>query len=334
MEDTPPIQPHANVGVLLANLGSPEAPETEAVRCYLKEFLSDPHVVDLPSWLWQPLLRGIILRSRPAKSAARYRTIWTQQGSPLLLTSKAQKTQLQKELQTQWGKSMRVVLGMRYGQPSIKNALDELRSFHCDRLVILPLLPQYSRATVASIYAAVDTALAKWPEHPPVDRIKHYYNATDYIAALVASVEEHWKRFGRADKLLFSFHSLPMRQVRRGDPYPQQCWRTAKTVTQGLGLKPHQWQVAFQSRFGPGAWLKPNAKELIVAWAKQGIPRLDVIAPGFAADCLETLEEINIEYRKLFAQSGGPTFHYIPALNERSDHIKALAGLVSDQLNA
>ena len=314
--------------MLVTNLGTPEAPTPAAVRRYLAEFLSDRRVVDLPPVLWQIILRGIILRVRPRRSAALYRRVWTDEGSPLLVISRRQAQALQKLLMGKFPGSTPVVLGMRYGRPAIREALDSLRRSGVRRLVILPLYPQYSATTTASTFDAVAAALKTWRVIPELRFISDYHDRCPYIDALAASIRDGWKTQSPADRLLFSFHGLPERYARAGDPYKTQCETTARLVADRLQWPPQRWAVAFQSRIGREPWLRPYTDQLLRKWGNTGVASVEVICPGFAADCLETLEEIAQTDRDIFLSSGGKAFRYLPALNDRPDHMAALADRV------
>ncbi|MDE2071004.1 MAG: ferrochelatase [Gammaproteobacteria bacterium] len=317
----------AATGVLLANLGTPDVPTPEALRRYLAEFLSDPSVVDLPRLLWWPILHGLVLRMRPKHSAEAYARIWTDAGSPLLVHSRTLAAALKRELAARTGSQMPLALGMRYGHPSLAEALTELENAGVARIVVLPLYPQYSRATLGSTLAAL-TRLAG----EPLDFIQDYYAHPGYLAALEDSVREYWEAHGRGEQLLISFHGIPVHMSRRGDPYRAQCAHTAQFLAERLQLAPDQWQLVFQSRFGRARWLTPYTEETLKQLAAQGIKTVDVICPGFAADCLETLEEIALRYAQSFRSAGGRELRYIPALNGRPAHVRALADLVMAEL--
>ncbi len=314
-------------GVLLANLGTPDAPTPAALRRYLAEFLWDPRVVELPRPLWWLILHGVVLRIRPARSARKYQAIWTGDGSPLLAISRRQTVAVAAALRQRCLGPVQVALGMRYGNPSIASALAELRDAGARRLLILPLYPQYSAATVASTFDTVAAELRRWRWLPDLRLISHYHDDPAYLDALAASI-----RTARAEqsgeRLLFSFHGLPKRNLLAGDPYHCECHKTARLVAERLGLQEDQWAVAFQSRFGRAEWLQPYTSELLAAWARAGVKRADVVCPGFAADCLETLEEIALENREVFLAAGGEHYRYIPALNDASAHIDVLARLI------
>lgn len=317
--------PAPATGVLVANLGTPQAPTAAALRPYLDEFLSDPCVVNLPRLLWWPVLHGLILRSRPRKSAEAYARIWTPAGSPLLVHSRALAAALQRELAVRLGKNLPLALGMRYGQPSLGAALAELGEVQ--RIVVLPLFPQYAGATIGSSMARIKQLTSQ-----PITCVEAYAGDAGYIAALAASVREHWQAHGRAEKLLISFHGIPQRMVDRGDPYARQCTLTAEHLAESLKLPKSEWQLVFQSRFGRAKWLQPYTENTLQQLAAAGTKTVDVICPGFAADCLETLEEISLRYAESFRTAGGRELRYIPALNARPDHVHALADLVMAQL--
>jgi ferrochelatase len=315
-------------GVLLVNLGTPDAPTPPALRRYLAEFLADPRVIELPFPLRWLLLHGFILRTRPRRSAEAYAKIWTSEGSPLLAISRKQAAALQEALDRRSVGSIKVVLAMRYGNPSIRAGLEQLRAAGAKRLLVLPLYPQYSAPATAAVYDAVAGVLKGWRELPEPRMVRDYHDDEGYIQALAQSLRAAWAEREPSERLLFSFHGMPRACLEAGDPYHHQCHQTAKLVAERLELPETRWQVAFQSRFGPKEWLKPYADETLREWGKSGIKRVDVICPGFAADCLETLEEIDIRLRETFLAAGGQEFHYLPALNVNPDHIEALANLV------
>ncbi|MCK5716311.1 MAG: ferrochelatase [Thiomargarita sp.] len=314
------IVKNSHTGILLINLGTPDAPTSSALRRYLGEFLADHRVTEMPRILWWLILHGIILRIRPRKSALKYKKIWTKTGSPLLNISRAQQHALQIALDS---KEMTVVLGMRYGNPSIASALEQLRQPNVQKLIILPLYPQYSSSTTGSTFDAIADVLKTWRWIPEVHFISDYHEHPAYIQALAIQINTYWQKHGNPDKLLFSFHSIPKRFDLAGDPYQSHCYQTAKLVAKHIDVK--EWQVVFQSRFGREEWLKPYTDQTLTALGKG---RVDIICPGFAADCLETLEEINQENRNRFLQAGGKEFHYIPALNDNVEHIQALLKLI------
>ncbi|GAB4351384.1 MAG: ferrochelatase [Immundisolibacter sp.] len=323
----PVARESGGTGVLLVNLGSPTAAEPGAVRRYLKQFLSDRRVVDLPPLLWQPILRGIILNTRPRRSARLYRRIWTAEGAPLVVNTRRQAQGLGEQLQ---GLGVQVVFGMTYGTPSLADGLAQLAD--CRRIVVLPLFPQQSASTQGAVFDALAAALRGAMCLPALRWVADFHDDPGYIGALAARVRAHWASHGRSQRLLMSFHGLPQRNVDRGDPYAAQCRRTAQLLAQALDLRPGDWALAFQSRFGRARWLEPATDATLRAWGRQGLSRVDVICPGFVADCLETLEEIAISGRQLFASAGGGEFHYIEALNDAPEWLTALAARVRTEL--
>ena len=317
----------AKTAVLLINLGTPEAPTTPAVRRYLKEFLWDPRLVELPRALWWLVLNFIILNIRPGKSAAKYAQIWSPEGSPLKVHTERQAKLLRGALGSRGHKDVVVAWAMRYGTPSIAHTLDRLKSDGCMRILILPLYPQYAASSTASAFDAVANWMLGQRDLPELRLVKDFHDQPDHIAALAASVREYWQHAGQGDKLVMSFHGLPEYAVARGDPYRLQCQQSANLLAQALGLSSERWCLCFQSRFGRTEWLKPYTQESLEALGRAGTRRVDVICPGFTGDCLETLEEIAMEGKAAFLKSGGQEFHYIPCVNERDDWIAALAEL-------
>ncbi len=316
----------ARTGVLLANLGTPDAPTPAALRRYLAEFLSDRRVVEIPALVWKLILHGIILRTRPAKSAAKYATVWTKDGSPLLVWTQRQAALLQGYLGER-GAQVIVHPAMRYGQPSIAQGLDALRAQGVDRILVLPAYPQYSGATTASTFDAVAAWGMQARRVPEFRFIQQYHDDPGYIAALAESVRAHWQQAQRGPMLVMSFHGMPERTLHLGDPYFCHCHKTARLLAEALGLGPDEYQVSFQSRFGKAKWLEPATEPTLKALAARGVKRVDVICPGFAADCLETLEEIAQEGRETFLHAGGEDYHYIPCLNDSHAGMQALAEL-------
>ncbi len=317
-----------HTGILIVNLGTPNAPTPIAIRRYLAEFLWDYRVVEVPHMIWWLILHGIILRLKPARSARKYQAIWTPSGSPLLTISKRQKNAIEVALEKLYpAGSVKIALGMRYGTPSIAAALAELRTAGVRKMLILPLYPQYSSTTTASTFDAVAAELRTWRLLPELRFISQYYENSSYLNALAESIRNASNELS-SDRLLFSFHGLPMRNVFAGDPYYCQCHKTASLVAKILNLQSCKWSVSFQSRFGYTKWLQPHTSEVLTNWAKIGIETVDVICPGFSADCLETLEEIAIENKKIFLNAGGKNYRYIPALNDTPSHIAALTELI------
>ncbi len=317
-------------GVVLVNLGTPDAPTPAALRRYLAQFLGDRRVVELPRWLHLLLLHGVILRTRPYRSARNYAEIWTEQGSPLLIHSQS----LAERVASVFAGDPQIVvaLAMRYGEPSIPAVLERLRAQGLRRLLVVPLYPQYSGTTTASVYDVVFAVLRRWRFIPELRLVGEYFAEPDYIGALVARIAAHRAVHGAADRLLMSFHGIPRRYFLAGDPYFCECQATARAVATRLGLSREQYAVSFQSRDGPDEWLKPYTDQTLETWAREGVKSVQVVCPGFAVDCLETLEEIAVENRDRFLQHGGERFEYIPALNAGEDHVQLIAGLVRKHL--
>ncbi len=313
----------ARVGVLVVNLGTPDAPTPAALRRYLAEFLSDPRVVEIPRLAWWLILHGVILRVRPAKSARKYAAIWTPEGSPLAVWTQKQANLLAGYL-GQAGQAVLVRHAMRYGRPSIAAQLDALRAAGATRVLVLSLYPQYSAATSASVFDAVASWASKSRWVPELRFVQQYHDDPGYIAALAAQVRAHWQREGRAGVLVMSFHGVPQRTLQLGDPYHCACHKTARLLAQRLGLSTDGYRVTFQSRFGKAQWLQPYTEPTLAQLARDGVQRVDVICPGFLADCLETLQEIDQEARAAFIAAGGEQFHYIACLNDRHEGIAAL----------
>ena len=304
----------AGEAVLLINLGTPDEPTAPAVRRYLAQFLGDPRVVELPRWLWLPILYGAILPRRPAASAAKYAKIWTPEGSPLRVHTRAQATQLAERLAPQ---GIAVDWAMRYGTPAIGEVLDRLAA-KAKRISIVPLYPQFAASTTASVEDDIDAWRARSPGTELLV-VRDFHQDTGYVAALAAQLRDHWTANGPCDRLLMSFHGLPQRAVDRGDPYRDQCAATAEALARAAGLSPGHWQLTFQSRFGAARWLQPYSVEVLRQWGREGVGRVDVICPGFVADCLETLEEMGLEGREAFLEAGGRDYRLISCLNERPE---------------
>ncbi|GIX25452.1 MAG: ferrochelatase [Caldimonas sp.] len=331
-----PEPPHAHgrdstTGVLLCNLGTPEAPTAPALRRYLAEFLSDPRVVEIPRWLWKPLLHGIILRVRPSRSAAKYESIWTEAGSPLRVWTERQAKLLQGYLGER-GHRVTVAAAMRYGRPSIATQLDALKAAGATRVLVLPLYPQYSGTTTASVIDAVGAWAARTRALPELRFVNRYGDHPGYIGALARRIGQHWMDHGRPDRLVLSFHGVPRRTLDLGDPYHCECHKTARLVAERLGLRAEQYCVTFQSRFGKAPWLQPYTEPTLIELARQGVRRVDVICPGFVSDCIETLEEIAIEGRQAFLGAGGQEFHHIACLNDLHEWIVALCDIAEQHL--
>ncbi|HEY8607485.1 MAG TPA: ferrochelatase [Noviherbaspirillum sp.] len=317
--------------VVLVNLGTPEAPTAAAVRPYLKQFLSDPRVVEIPKLAWWPILHGLVLPFRSSRSAAKYASIWSKEGSPLKVHTERQAALLQDALGKR-GHGIEVVHAMRYGKPSVPEVLDRLRAKGCDRILVLPAYPQYSGTTTASVFDAVFAHFARVRNVPELRMVKHYHDDDGYIHALKQSVLGHWEQHGRPDRLVLSFHGVPRRTLTLGDPYHCECHKTARLLAEQLRLSADQCLVTFQSRFGKAEWLQPYTAPTLQQLARDGVSRVDVMCPGFIGDCLETLEEIGIEARHDFLAAGGKEFHYIPCLNESADWIGALAEIAEQHL--
>jgi len=323
--------------VLLTNLGSPEKPEASALRHYLREFLSDPRVVEIPRFIWLIILHGIILRIRPKKSAKLYQSVWTTAGAPLLVISQAQKEKVAAALAKKYGDDVIVDMAMRYGQPSISSVLQKFQQQGIDNLVVLPLYPQYAGPTTASTFDAVTQELQQWRYVPSVNFINSYHKNVLYITALANTVCEHFDRHGRPDKLVLSYHGMPDLFHQWGDPYYDFCQSTtdaliAELASRSLTLSTDDFVMTFQSRFGKAKWLQPYTDETLASLAKQGDKHIAIISPAFSADCLETLEELEHENRAVFIQTGGEQYHYIAALNDRADHIDALVDVLTPAL--
>lgn len=316
-----------SLGILLVNLGTPDAPTPRAVRRYLKEFLSDPRVVEINKHVWRILLNTVILPFRSSKSAKLYKKIWTTAGSPLRVTLLEQAQELQRMMQERFSGTVYVIPAMRYGNPSIADGMAQLRELNVRRLLILPLYPQYSATTTASTFDAVSDVLKTWRWQPEFRFINQYADNPNYISAIAHSIKTQWEENGETQKLLFSFHGLPRVFLDRGDPYHCFCQKTARLVAEALYLEPEQWMVTFQSRLGKAEWLKPYTMEVMKQLPAQNCKSITVVCPGFSADCLETLEEINQLNRDIFMTAGGENFQYVPALNATPIHIKMLADL-------
>ena len=322
--------PAEGCGVLLVNLGTPSAPTATAVRSFLREFLSDPRVVEIPRIVWLPILYGFILTARPAKSAAKYCEIWTAEGSPLAVHTARQAALLAAHFAPAPGKpGIAVEVGMRYGEPSIATALQSLRDAGCARIVVLPLYPQYAASTTASVRDALGMATGSGAALRQIAFVEQFHDDPGYIDALAETIARHWAAKGslasRGARLVMSFHGIPQRAVERGDPYEQQCLATARLLAERLELKRGDWLATFQSRFGRAEWLQPYTEPTLLELARQGLAEVDVVCPGFVSDCLETLEEIGIGARAAFLAAGGREFQLIPCLNESPGWIAALA---------
>ena len=316
------------LGILITNLGTPEAPTPSAIRKYLAEFLWDPRVVEIPRPIWWLILHGIILRTRPRAKSGDYKKVWTDEGSPLLVISKQQRDALQVALEKKFTGPVRVELAMRYGQPSIKSALDNLKDKGARRVLLFPLYPQYSASTTASTFDAVAKEFMQQRWMPELRVVNNYAADEGYINACVVQIQNHWNKHSQSEKLIFSFHGLPKRNLELGDPYHCECHQTARLIAEKLNLSESQWKLTFQSRFGRAEWMKPYTIQTMAELPNEGVKSIDVFCPGFSADCIETLEEISLENRDVFLQAGGESFSYIPGLNAEESHIDALTNIV------
>jgi len=322
----------SKTGILLVNLGTPEAPTAQALRPYLKEFLSDPRVVEIPRAVWWLILNGIILNTRPKKSAEKYAAIWTPDGSPLKVHTGKQAKLLKGWLSNKVTTPFVVDYAMRYGHPSIPDTLAKMKAAGCDRILILPAYPQYAASSTATAFDAAFAWLQKTRTQPALRTIRHYHDHPGYIHALAANIRDYWQMHGRPDLLLMSFHGVPRYTLDKGDPYHCECQKTGRLLAEALGLEPKQFRLTFQSRFGRAEWIKPYTDKTLDELGRAGTGRVDVVAPGFTADCLETLEELAMEGRATFLAAGGKEFHYIPALNEHPQWIDALGRIALENL--
>jgi protoporphyrin/coproporphyrin ferrochelatase len=318
----------AKIGILLTNTGTPDAPTTSAVRRYLREFLSDKRIVQLPRLIWLPILYGLVLTLRPRRSAKLYQKIWTRDGSPMRNIMKKMIPTLQKKLSAT--SLIEVAIGMNYGEPSIQQGLENLYQKQIDKIIVLPLFPQYSNTTTASTFDHVIKAIKKWPALPEICLVRDYATDHDYICALAATIRNTWEKQGDPAHLLISFHGIPERFVKAGDPYQTQCEQTAHLLADELALSKKKWTLCYQSQFGYDKWLKPSTQALFHALPKRGIKNIDVICPGFSVDCLETLEEIAIRGQEIFLNAGGQSLRYISALNDAEMQIAMFAKIIEN----
>lgn len=316
--------------VLLINLGTPEAPTEEAVREYLREFLWDPRVVQIPRVLWWVILNFFVLKKRPAQSAKAYQKVWMDEGSPLLVNSKQIQVSLQALAEQNRAGQYEIFLAMRYGQPSIESVLGQVKKAGVDNIIVLPLYPQFATSSTGTALHAFRQAYAKWGAAPRSKTIIDYHDNEAYINALAQSVQTYWKEHGKAECLLLSFHGVPDRTIKQGDPYLDHCTKTTELLVEKLRLKPLEWRMVFQSRFGKAKWIQPYCVETLEALPEEGIKSVDVVCPGFSVDCLETLEEIAMQNKDIFLKAGGENYRYIPALNDDDAHIAALLSLIEE----
>tara|TARA_A100001011_G_scaffold179727_1_gene188589 strand:+ start:3787 stop:4809 length:1023 start_codon:yes stop_codon:yes gene_type:complete len=319
------------IGVLLSNLGTPDKPYKKELKVYLKEFLSDPRVIETPKLIWQIILNGIILNIRPQKSAKNYQKVWTDEGSPLLVILNKQK-KLTQELLKNKNLEIEFAIGMRYGNPNIEKGLDELRSKHCNKIIVLPMYPHYCAATTGSTFDSVTNTMQKWRWVPSLRFISTYHDNLKYIQALANSIRKHWDIHGKPDKILFSYHGIPKKYFIKGDPYHCLCSKTTRLVREEMNLSEEFALTTFQSRFGPEEWLQPYTDKTVEKLAKNGTEHLQIIAPGFSSDCLETIEELDGENREIFEEHGGKKFSYIKCLNDQPDHIDLIGALIKNEL--
>ncbi len=321
------------IGVLVTNLGTPEAPTKQALKPYLKQFLSDPRVVEVPKLIWWFILNGIILNFRPKRSAAAYATVWEDEGSPLLTHTKHQAEGLAKRFSEKWGSDVEVDFAMRYGEPSVHTAMTNLLNKGARKVVVLPLYPQYCASTSGSTFDAVaeDFTQRRWL--PELRFINQYHDHNPYITCIANSIKAHWETHGKADKLVFSYHGIPKRYLLNGDPYHCQCHKTTRLVAEALGLQEHEYMTCFQSRFGREEWLRPYTDETLKGLPEKGVKSLQVICPGFSSDCLETIEEIGEENREYFMENGGERYEYIPSLNSSDAHLDMLFELLEQHMH-
>jgi ferrochelatase len=322
----------ARTGILLVNLGSPEAPTAQALRPYLKQFLSDPRVIEIPRAVWWLILNGIILNTRPKKSAEKYAAIWTADGAPLKVHTERQAKLLKGWLRDKIATPFTVEYAMRYGTPSIADTLARMKAAGCDRILILPAYPQYAASAAATAFDDAFAWLQRTRNQPALCTVKHYHDHRAYIGALAANIRDHWQTHGRPDVLVMSFHGVPRFTLDKGDPYHCECQKTGRLLAEALGLEVDQYRLSFQSRFGRAEWLQPYTDKTLAELGRAGVARVDVVAPGFTADCLETLEELAMEGRATFLAAGGKDFRYIPALNAHPRWIDALGRIALENL--
>ncbi len=319
-------------GILLVNLGTPNAPTAEALRPYLKEFLSNRRVIEVPKWIWWFILNGIILNTRPKKSAEKYAQVWLPEGSPLKVHTERQTQQLAQLLSERGHAELNVEYAMNIGSPSVEEVLTRMKEKGCERILVVPLFPQYAASSTAAAMDNVFTELMKMRNIPEVRFVKQYHDHQGYITALAQNVRDYWDKNGKPDKLVMSFHGVPRASLDKGDPYHCFCQKTGRLVAEALSLNTDEYQVCFQSRFGKAEWLQPYTAETLKQLGEAGTKRVDIICPGFVSDCLETLEEIAMEAKETFINAGGQDYHYIPCLNERSDWIQALSDITLSHL--
>ena len=320
------------VGVIISNLGTPPSPTKQGLKPYLKQFLSDPRVVEVPKVIWWCVLNLIILNIRPKRSAKAYETVWTDEGSPLLVHTKNQATGLRAKLEAEYGENVVISYAMRYGQPSVSHAIDDVLEQGARKIVVLPLYPQYCASTSGSTFDAVAEDFVKRRWLPDLRFVSHYHDNAEYIKCVADKIRTHWENHPKADKLLFSYHGIPKRYLLNGDPYHCECYKTSRLIAQELGLNESEYMTTFQSRFGREEWLKPYTDHTLKAFPEQGVKSVQVVCPGFSSDCLETIEEIGEENREYFEEAGGERYEYIEALNSDEAHLNMLFNLIKDNL--
>lgn len=332
---TEPVYTHGSevkTGILLVNLGTPDAPTAQAVRPYLKQFLGDPRVVEIPRVLWWLILNGIILNVRPKKSAEKYASIWLKEGSPLRVYTERQTEQLKKILIDKTSAPLVIDFAMSYGNPSIDDALHRMKQQNCQRILVVPMFPQYAASSTAPVFDQVYAYMQHSRNQPALRTVKNFHDYPGYINSLAANIEAYWAEHGRPETLVMSFHGVPQQAQDKGDPYPCECRKTGRLLAEALGLQDDQYRISFQSRFGRAAWVTPYTTATLKELGEKKTRRVDVVCPGFVSDCLETLEEISMEGREDFIHAGGGEYRYIPCLNDRDEWVEALSGLVMDNL--
>lgn len=320
------------IGVLAVNLGTPDSPSYFAVQRYLREFLGDRRVINTSRLIWLPLLYGAILPLRPLRTARKYRTIWLKEGSPLAVYSARLTAKIDSRLRQAHGDRVRVALAMTYGKPGIEGALEDLVRQNVTRLVVLPLYPQYCSSTTGAVFDRAVEVLERWRWLPEIRFVNSYYEDPGYVEALAASIERHWRELGERSHLVLSYHGIPVEYVKSGDPYQAQAEATTQLVARRLGLSPDDYSHCYQSRFGAVVWLQPYTEDKLVELSKRGLRKLTVISPAFAVDCLETLEEVGMEYRDKFKELGGERLTLVPALNDDDRHADLLAAVAERQM--
>jgi protoporphyrin/coproporphyrin ferrochelatase len=319
-------------GILLLNLGTPDAPTPEALRPYLRQFLGDTRVIEVPRAIWWFVLNFAVLPFRPKRSAKLYQNIWTAEGSPLQVTTRKQRDLVLSAVREHFGCAIAVEYGMRYGNPSVASALEKLKQQQVDRLLVLPLFPQYSGTTTASAFDAVFTEMLKWRLIPELRFVRSYHDHPAFIDAVARRVEAAWAAEGRGQKLIISFHGTPKSYLLNGDPYFCHCHKTGRLVAERLRLKEREFLISFQSLFGKDEWLRPYTDQTLIRLAQEGVSHLDVVCPGFTSDCLETIDEIDRDYREQFIEHGGKKFTYIPAVNDSARFIEALVEIAEEHM--